>query len=286
MSFEFISNLILVLSVVGILVVFLRRVPEVVEEKGQLKLGSGFSGQKRSFLASLAGFIKRLFVAIGKRIWRFMLEAKDFKQGQIIASKFSKIVATQKGKRVINIGIHSSLRRADRLFREGVLGESERAYLEVIKKNPHEYAAYEGLINIYVRQENYGEIQEILEYLIRHNPQNDSYLAQLGDILAKTHRYEEAAAGYEKSLEMDNLHPDRYVSLGVCYAAMGDFEKAKKSFIQALDLDPANVQYLMLLVEIMLKLGQKEEARKTLEGAIEMDSNNNAAKDKLASLSK
>ena len=138
MSFQFFQNLTIVLSAAGILGVFLRHVPEVVEEKGQMRIGTIEEVKElnkptvwQSFFHSLQSFLQKIW----KSIWHFALEAKDLKQGQILASKFSKMVMPNQ-KRVINMGVHATLKKADGLFTLGRFDEAETEYIDILKKVP------------------------------------------------------------------------------------------------------------------------------------------------------
>ncbi len=250
--FQFVANLILILCVLGILVVFLRRLPEVVEEKGQLQFAAPSSEPTddlsfTALLKSLGNSIAGLLAAIGGAIWHFMLEAKDLKQSQILASKFASLVKPK--NRVINIGAFNSIKKADRLLKEGQLEDAEQMYIQVIRKHPHEYYAYEGLIKIYFKQKRYDDVTEILEFLVKHNPENDLYLAQLGNVYLSTRRYRDAIEVYEKSLALNDLIPARFVNLGLAMQGTGDKQGAIKHFAKAVELDPSNEQYAKILAE-------------------------------------
>jgi|SRR5579872_597095 len=271
MWFELSLNLILALSILGILILFLRRLPEVLatEQKRQAGISELIEADK----IEKPGFreILRRFGAAGvKKVWQFMLEAKDLKQGQVLATNFVQV--HKPAEKVFNIGVLSTLKKAQRLLEENEFDQSERAFIEVIKKNPHEYAAYEGLVKIYSQQKNFNEVQQVLEYLVRHNPQNDSYLTQLGATLIRRRRFKEAIEAYRRALEINDLVPVRYVNTALCYDALGKFPEARDNFQKALDLDPANVQYLMLLVDLVLKHGDVAQAKKLLEKGSEMNS--------------
>ncbi len=256
MSFTFFANLIIILCVLGILVIFLRRIPEVVQEAGQLQFGNrrvvpltapAGNWNMSAPLKFLGRVIKELVYTIARKVWHFMVEAKDLKQGQILAAKFSSLVRPR--SRVINIGVLNTIKKADRLLAEGSLDEAEESYIQVIRKHPHEYMAYEGLLKIYFKQKKYDDITEILEFLVSHNPQNDLYLAQLGNVFISTRRFPEAIGAYQKSLSFNELVPARFVNLGLAFQGAGDVENAKVNFQKAVDLDPTNMQYLQILEE-------------------------------------
>lgn len=284
MSFNLISNFILIFTIVGILILLLRRMPEVMEEKGQqLILGAPpkLNIEKSRLMRYTAiDAVKTFLQNILSKIWHFMLEAKDLKEGRILASNFSRIV-TQSGKRVINIGAFSNLKKAEKLIAEGNLDAAEMVYYDIIKKHPHEYPAYEGLVKIYFQQKKHDEVAEVLQYLIVHNPNNDSYYAQFGKLLLSQKRYADAIEAYERSFTINSLIPARFANVGLCYQALGNIPKAKENFKKALDLEPSNVQYLMMLVDVLIRLEQQNEAKKYLEQALEMDPDNALIRERL-----
>ncbi|GAC1413305.1 MAG: hypothetical protein NVSMB66_4860 [Candidatus Doudnabacteria bacterium] len=281
MSFPFIANLIILLSVLGILVIFLRRIPEVVQENGQLQFASTGKGSRSSggFLSALGKSFVGLFAALLRPVWHFMLEAKDLKQGQILASKFASFVKPK--VKIVNVGAFNSIRKADRLFKEGQEEEAEQTYIQVIRKYPHEYSAFEGLVKIYFKQKKFDDTMEILEFLVSHNPTNDLYLAQLGNAYLSVRRYTDAIKVYEKSLELNSLVPARFVNLGLAQQGAGKLSVARDNFHKAVDLDPSNMQYLMIFVDALEKLQDKDAAVEALNAAKERYPENREIQERL-----
>lgn len=278
MPLELILDLVLVFAVLAMLLLFLRRLPEVMEAKGQLKISELAEPEMHKERLTLGRIAKKIWISGARKIWLFMLEAKDLRQGQALATKFIEIVPA---KKAFNIGALSALKRANRLDEAGDLEEAERAYLAVIKKHPHEFGAYEGLVKIYTQQKNFSEVQQLLEYLIRHNPTNDGYMTQLGATLMRRRRFREAISAYEQALKIHDLVAVRYVNIALCYQAMNDLGQARHNFQKALDLEPANVQYLMLLVDLLLKQDSREEARELLLKGIEINPDSAELREKL-----
>jgi tetratricopeptide (TPR) repeat protein len=288
MSFALIPNLIIILCVVGILALFLRRLPEVVHEEGQMSLTSIIdlnhkSKTSKEHLQSIWVFLKRISVGWVKKLWHYMLEAKDLQQGQVLASRFAKMVSPSR-KRVINIGVFNTLKKAERQIEQGQLEAAEQTYFEIIRKHPHEYAAYEGLLKIYTEQKNYEDIFEILEFLITHNPTNDLYHARLGNALLILRRYKEAIQAYTKAIELNSLIPARYINIGLAYKGLEDYENAKLFFQKGVDFEPKNVQYLLMLTDLLVKMDEKNQAVTKLEEYLSRDPNNKQVATKLAQI--
>lgn len=288
MSFGIVQNVLIILCVVGILILFVRRLPEVVEEQGQLHIGLpsdeprkiNYSGLSRSFLSKLADSIDAVF----KKIWHFMLEAKDLQQSQTITNRLAQIVTPK--RRVINIGVYNSLKKAERQVEQGQLDAAEETYFEVIRKHPHEYSAYEGLLRIYTEQKKYEDMLEVLEFLVAHNPLNDSYFAKMGNTLLSLRRYTAAIAAYQKSLEIKDTVPARYINIGQCYKAMGKLDEAIGYLQKGVELEPTNAQYATILSDAYVKAGKNDQAEEILKIAAKNDPRNKAIKDRLAQIKK
>ncbi len=267
------------------LYLFLRRVPEVVEEKEQLQLDRPANQLPAKILPlpqRVGTGLKKVGSKAARSVWHFMLEAKDLKQSQILASKFARMVAPVKN--FANAAVANTVGKAERLISEGKYEQAEETLFKVIAKYPHEYHAYESLVKIYIKQNNYQNLFEVLEYLIKHVPENDNYLAQMGNVLMFTDRYTEATEMYERAIAINGLLPLRFINNGLCYQALGELGKARQNFQKALDLEPGNHSSLMLLVEALISLDEKEQALKMLADALESNPGNALLKEKLLQL--
>jgi tetratricopeptide (TPR) repeat protein len=292
MAYEIIPNVILFTTIVAVLVILFRHVPEVVDTTGanrtdHIKDGSESSTLQndnshvlikfyKHFISSASAISKNIWniiktaaLYVAKKVWHFMLEAKDLKQGQILASKFARIV-TPSSLRYTNSAVHMPMVEAEELLAAGKFGEAEQKYFDVIKDFPHEYTAYEGLVKIYIQEKQFDNLTETLEYLVKHVPENDVYWAQYGNVLMSTRHYEKAVDAYKESIKFNNLIPARYANLGLSYQALNNKEAAAENLDKACELEPANEQYLELWVELMLQLDGREKCIERLSKVVEM----------------
>jgi tetratricopeptide (TPR) repeat protein len=288
MAYEIFPNIILFLAIIGILAIFFRHVPEAVAEgdvdnSSESGKNGGSEIQQKGFVGWLLkiglnlrdGFgvawksTKKATGFVAGKVWHFMLEAKDLKQGQILASKFARMVKPSSLRYTQN-SVHGPMHEAEELFTTGKYDQAEEKYFSIIAKFPHEYTAYEGLVKIYIQQKQYDNLEETLEYLVRHVPDNDSYLAQYGNALMSTRQYSAAIAAYNKSIAINELIPARFANLALSHQAIGDKAAAKDNFYKASELEPSNIQYLIMLADAMVALEQTEEALELLAKAKEM----------------
>jgi tetratricopeptide (TPR) repeat protein len=285
MAYEIVPNIILFVAIVAVLAIFFRHVPEAVAEgEASKRENSGISGgsvgnnndivsgigARLRVLASKTWILtKKASVFVGGKLWQFMLEAKDLKQGQILASKFARMVKPT-SMRITQNAVHSPMHEAEELFAASKYDEAEAKYFSIITKFPHEYTAYEGLVKIYIQQKQYDNLEETLEYLVRHVPENDSYWAQYGNALMSTRQYTAAIEAYDKSVAINALIPARFANLGLTYKAIGDNAAAKINFQKASELEPSNLQYLVMLTDVMAEMEQNDSALELLTKAKEM----------------
>lgn len=301
MAYEIIPNVILFAAILAAAAMVFRRMPEIADADtaqrkvpkaaaGAPAVPEGVVGRARHYaqrgvavISSASATAWRWTSATSKKVWHFMLEAKDLKQGQILASKFARIVSPV-AHRYTHSGVHGAMSKAEHEFSEGNFDEAEQAYFEVIRKFPHEYTAYEGLVKIYIQQKQYDNLSETLEYLVKHVPENDAYWAQYGNVLMSTRHYAEAAEAYRHSVELNQLIPARFANLALSLQAVGDKEGARQNFQKASDLDPANAQYLIMLADSMVQLEERGPALQQLRRGAEFLPENKEIKEKIAEL--
>lgn len=283
---SFIPNLILVLALLGILAIFFRRIPEVIDQKRNVKDSTSSAPvepfNNKALLKTIWNSIKTFTVATSQKIWHFMLEAKDLKQSQIIAAKFSRLVAPK--ARLQNIGAFNNLKKAGELAEQGNVEEAEKLYIQVIRKHPQEFQAYEGLVKIYTEQKKYDDVVEILQFLIEHHPAHDGYYAQLGSTYLISRRFPESAEAYRRALSINSLVSARFINLGLALQGAGENEEALVVIQKGVDLDPANTQYLMIFVDSLVEMNQQDRALTYLRQAEESDPTNTAVRERITSL--
>ena len=134
MSFSFIATLILILCLLGILAIFFRRIPEVLDQKENAtdsKSPSPEQFDNQALLQTVWRGLKEAAARASKKPCHFPVETKDLKQRQIIAAKFARLVTPK--ARLQNIGAFNNLKKAAELREQGLLAEAEQLYIQVIR---------------------------------------------------------------------------------------------------------------------------------------------------------
>jgi len=273
--FSFIPQLFIILSIVGIIVIVFRRMmglPNIFEFRGEI-----------------GGKLKEEAVWVAKQIWHFLLEVKEisknprFRSFPKTLSKFNFPKA-----RLPFFGAKKPLRAelvlAEDSLLTGNFEEAEGNFINVIKHDPHNEAAYAGLGKLYLIRKKYPEATETYKFLVKHYPDNDSYYSQLGQAYYNIKKYEGAVEAYEQAIALAPHNPRRYINLGQTLEAQGHLEEAILNYRRAADLDTENAQYLMVLGEALVKKGDKEQAQTILEKILILEPTNDQARKKLMRL--
>jgi tetratricopeptide (TPR) repeat protein len=275
LSYQILPNIIFILAVLGILILILRRLPETAsmqEQHGQ-QLGAD-----KKLMAK--GLPTQTFSAIGtflkfriKKIWNFVLEAKDLRPHA--ASGYHM-------KKMFNYGLPGFRPTISQPITTHDI-KSEQYYLDMIKLQPKNLTNYDLLGKFYLEQENFSDSQDIYLYLTNHQPGNPEFQARLGYCFFLNKQFAKAAQAYQKSLDLDSTQPNRYYNLGLSWEGTGDLTQAAKNFETAISLEPSAKYYISLSM-VYLKQNYGQKAREVLLKAQKLEPENELVKTKLEKL--
>ncbi len=239
MPYNIISNLTLLLSILGIIVLVLRKLPQAVKhqdaadnnsyEPSQALVDKGLPAQN---VSKIRAWLKMTM----HKIWQFMLEAKGLKQAPKITYNFKRI-----------------LRKTDQPENKPPIARTEKFYIDLIKRHPKDLTYYDQLGQFYVEARKHSDSANVYEYLTKHEPANSSFFAKLG--LARLHlqQFDLAQEAYEKSLALDPSNPSRFYNLALAMQGQKQWKAAALSLRKALELDSTNQKYRDLLFEMESK---------------------------------
>jgi tetratricopeptide (TPR) repeat protein len=276
LSYQIIPNIIFIFSVVGVLLLVLRRLPEagsIIErqpEKSTAHEKLLAKGLPAEAFSKISTFVKFWI----SKIWNFVLEAKDLKPHAAAGYRMQKMF---NGKLP---GFKQQLAVQPITTHEV---KSEQYFLDMIKLQPKNLANYDLLGKFYLEQSNFSDAGDIFEYLANHEPGNPEFQARLGYCLYQQKQFGKAAEHYQKSLALDSTQPNRYYNLGLSQEGAGDLDQAVKNFEMAISLEPT-VKYYISLSNLYLKLNNGIKAREVLQKAQKLDPQNETVRTKLDKL--
>lgn len=267
MSYQLLPNIIFIAAVLGIVLIILRHLPEAVQQQQHEdaavvveKLSQ--KGLPAEALSKLK-FQSRLW---GKRLWNFMLEAKELRPTAVAGYKIKKIFGRQAAS--VQQQVPEPVVVAAPEIR------NEQYYLNEIKNNPKNLGLYNELGRFYIEHGNLQDARDIYQYLTHHDPTNSEYYSRLGNIFYKLKDYAKAVESYDKSLRLDSTQPNRMYNKAICLEALGKYEEAVRTFKSAIHIESQNPKYFISIANVYVKLGNRNEAKVALRNAKKLDPEN------------
>jgi tetratricopeptide (TPR) repeat protein len=241
MPYNLLANLILILSILGVIILVVRKLPQAVgehrEEQDAKELENGPDLLAEKGLPTVNASRIKVALKLGwHKIWQFMLEAKGLKHAPKISYNFKKI-----------------LKRDKELEVKPPIARNEDYYIELIKRHPKELEYYDQLGQFYLEARKYSDAANVYDYLAEHEPTNSGYFAKLGLSNLHDQEFAKSAEAYEKSVKLDPSHPNRYYNLALALQGEKQWVKAVKALDAALELDSGNKKYADLRFELESK---------------------------------
>ena len=275
MSYQIFPNVILILSVLAILLLILRRLPEAGDLVEQTPASAGVHQKllAKGLPAEAFSKVPTFFKFWTKKIWNFVLEAKDLKPHSAAGYRMQKI---------FNGRLPGFKAQAAKPAMPAEV-KDEQYFLDLIKSDPKNLFNYDLLGRFYQEQASFADARDIYEYLASHEPGNAEFQARLGFCFYQEKQFDKAAERYAKSLALDSTQPNRYYNLGLSLEGAGNLEEAVKNFETAVSLEPT-VKYYISLSNALVKQNNGPQAREVLQKALALDPQNEAVKSKLEKL--
>ncbi len=161
------------------------------------------------------------------------------------------------------------LKEAYAALTEGKLDESERKYISVLNKRPHEKDALLGLAIIAHRKSQTSRALDLYQQVLREDPENSNATAGLLSLSAATDPV--AAEGHLKqALELKQTSPELHYALGNLLARQKRWSEAQQAFFRAANLAPDHALYTYNLAVALDHLGKSSAAILSYEKAIQL----------------
>lgn len=241
MPYNLVANLILILSILGVIILVMRKLPQAVGKQRDEQLANegpevGEVLAEKGLPTKAVSKVYSTFKVIVHRVWQFVLEAKGLKHAPKINYNFKRILKKDKVTEV-----------------KPPIARNEDYYIQLIKRHPKELVYYDQLGQFYIEARKYEDAANVYEYLTEHKPTNSSYFAKLG--LAQLHdqKFAKSQAAYEQAIKLDPSHPNRFYNLALAMQGQKLWAGAVKALDSALELDAGNQKYANLRFELESK---------------------------------
>lgn len=163
------------------------------------------------------------------------------------------------------------LKDAFALHTQGKFAEAERAYAEILRRQPgHHQALYlSGVLAL--QQGQAGRSIELLRESLKYEPRQPLAHRDLGNALQQVQQFDEALASYDKSLALKPDQPDLLNNRGIALTSLGRTEEALESYGRAIALKPDYAQAYNNRGTILSGRGRADEALTDFNQAIALD---------------
>jgi tetratricopeptide (TPR) repeat protein len=252
LSYQLLPNVIFILAVLGILLIILRHLPEAANLREKEK-NEGTAEAKllaKGLPAVAISKAKTLALTAAKKVWHFVLEAKDLKPQALSGYRIKKMFGGRLPE-PRTPGLPNSPAPALPPVKD------EKYFLDQIKLSPKNLFNYDALGRFYLEHGNFKDAKDIYLYLISHDPASADFHARLGFCLYHDKKFAESAKAYQKSVSLDSTQPNRYYNLSQALKGAGKLTDAKITLKHALALEPANQKYLELMKQLDFRVSVK-----------------------------
>lgn len=167
---------------------------------------------------------------------------------------------------------HELLERGRAALAAGEVEGAERAFVEILRHNPHDRRAYDGLGELYLGERDYEQAGEVYRYLTKRDATPAAYLG-LARVAAGQGNLVAARDAYNKSLQLEDTVAPRLEFAHVLHE-LGDPVGAQKQVAAARKLESANPKILDFYIELSIVNGRPIEAQQALDALREVNPDN------------
>ena len=151
-------------------------------------------------------------------------------------------------------------KRGHLFLERGLVKEAEGEFQAILKTDPKEALAYEGLGLTSLRMHKFGEAESNLQQALRLNPDLWQAYNVLGMVYSHRREFETAILQYQKAISIKPTEGSLYNNLGIAFFLKGNYEEAARSFTEALKREATPERAGNNLALTLCKLGRYQDA--------------------------
>lgn len=189
MVFEYLPQLVIVISLFVIIVIIARKLPKTAEVDEDNIVKDKKKGEVKKILSLIWENITKFYYKIFGKLKRKAREVKDktqVNQNQESEEELSKLVtespSTDDIPEATADEIIDLLEKASNYYGKGEFDKAEKTYIDIITKDKKNVRAYKGLGKIYKRQRNFKYAKSSYEQAIKIDPKDIDSKQQLKEI--------------------------------------------------------------------------------------------------------
>lgn len=259
-----VSEIIIIILLVGILVLLLRHWPETeMVVRQQLNVRKPLEEHEKRPDRAQPTIWKRIVTAVTTgyetaKGWfaRTPKTPKEDPQRVLAPVTHSepRVDAAPKPAEPGEVSVEMLMSQAEAAQRSGNYEEAEDCLVKAAAADPKNPKIYSRLGIVYLeRGENWPEAEEAFRQALRYDAGNGYVHNNLGLVLYNQDKFAAAAREFEAALSVDDAIASRHVNLGLAFMSLRQFSKAETTFKRAIKLEPNNREYQDLLTEAAAK---------------------------------
>ena len=155
----------------------------------------------------------------------------------------------------------------------GDLWRAEFLYREVLKRDPDNFEACDGLAMILIRRGRAAEAAQFFEQALKLNPDDAIAQSNYGSVLESMGRRAEAVEHYDRALKIRPDFTDALINRAAALSALGRYDEALASLVPLATTQPRNIFVHYNLAVALAGLDRLEEAVRACDAALAVDPN-------------
>jgi predicted O-linked N-acetylglucosamine transferase (SPINDLY family) len=151
-------------------------------------------------------------------------------------------------------------RRAFSAFQQGRLDEAERAFRQLLRKEPRHLAALNILAMVLTAQKQYAEAERHLKLALKINATSDATFYNYGIVLKALGRPQEALEQFSQAIALNPANAESWNNRGTVFNDLGDPDAALADFDRAISLNPKYAAAIFNRSRSLTRLRRYDEA--------------------------
>jgi len=142
----------------------------------------------------------------------------------------------------------------------GMDNEAEAFFAKALTIQPDFLDAEAGILSLYLKQERYGEAEELLKEFLKFHPDAKPFHFMMGLLLEYRGAYQDALNYFYQVATFNPQDGDAFRHLGICCAELGMNEQAEVFLAQAVKLNVEDLEATLRLGKLYLSWDRPQDA--------------------------
>ncbi len=227
-------------------------------EEKDLEINTKFLDRIRPLFAKLKNIQKRFREYVSEIEYKVRTESEVVKKEK---KKKTKKTVSKVEKKKQKTEIEQLLQEAQKSFEVEDYNDAEQKFIAIIKAQPKNSQAYEGLADVYHAQNQTDEAIETYKFALKLDPGSEHANVELAEIYEKKGDLDTAVSYYQQAVLINDHISSRFARIYELLTELEKYDTAFEAATQALELEPQNPKYLDNFIESSIIVGDQKAAK-------------------------